>query len=96
METRTSVTKGKKFSNIIVILILLLLFYIPSSLARQNQSQANQSCTAEARPIGRKTKSKERRVKREARSAKGQELRANGKQAKADDSIGICTVPSKG
>lgn len=96
METRTSVTKGKKFSNIIVILILLLLFCVPSSFARQKQSQANQSCTAEARPMGRRAKSKERGVKREVRSAKGQELRANGKQAKADDSIGICTVPAKG
>jgi hypothetical protein len=94
METRTSVTKGKKFSNIIVILTLSL-FCVPC-FARQHQSQANQSCTGEARSSGRRTKSKERRAKREVRSAKGQELRANGKQAKADDSIGICTVPSKG
>ena len=77
-------TSGKKFSNIIVTLILFLLFLVPSSFGQQ-QIPSNQPCTAEVKPIAKKKKSNARRARSEAPGEKGH----------AEQPVGICSAPSK-
>ena len=80
------VTNGRKFSNIIVILILLTLFCVPYGFAQQQQQlPSDQPCTAEVKPIAKKKKSNTRRARSEAPGEKGH----------ADQGVGICTAPSK-
>ena len=79
------VTNGRKFSNIIVILILLMLFCVPYGFAQQQQIPSDQPCTAEVKPIAKKKKSNTRRARSEAPGEKGH----------ADQPVGSCTAPSK-
>jgi len=79
------VTNGRKFSNIIVILILLMLFCVPYGFAQQQQIPSDQPCTAEVKPIAKKKKSNTRRARSEA----------PGEKSHADQGVGICTAPSK-
>lgn len=86
MEVGTNVTNERTFSNIIVILILLMLFCVPYGFAQQQQIPSDQPCTAEVKPIAKKKKSNARRARSEAPGEKGH----------ADQPVGICTAPSKG
>ena len=85
MEAGTNVANERKFSNTIVILILLMLFCVPYGFAQQQQIPSDQPCTAEVKPIAKKKKSNTRRARSEAPGEKGH----------ADQPVGICTAPSK-